>query len=307
MTQWATSGKLPYAHHWEGISTFLGIVRDFKPDIVHGHYLSTAALYLLACPVSAIVASAMGSDALVDTREAHARFLIRALPIRVRCFISGAPHVTTKLVQLGVPSNRIVTSTLGVDMSQFRPSESVGEPTQIISTRNLEPVYDPETLIRAIGRLCDDTPNIHVRLVGSGSLIGRARAIAEALGVSSQVEFLGRVAHSALPDLLHKSGIFASTSTSDGASVALLEAMASGLVPVVSDIEANRFWIENGKNGILARPGDVESFFRGLKRATVDEDLRARCFERNPRIVGDRASMENHLKVLSQTYEAVLS
>jgi glycosyltransferase involved in cell wall biosynthesis len=66
------------------------------------------------------------------------------------------------------------------------------------------------------------------------------------LGVSSSVQVLGRIPHEKMPDLLGDADIYVSTSTTDGTSVSLLEAMASGAFPVVTDISAN----ENGSRTV---------------------------------------------------------
>ena len=69
---------------------------------------------------------------------------------------------------------------------------------------------------------------------------------------------------------LLESGFYISMTESDGASLSLMEAMAVGAIPVVSDIEPNREWVKNGVNGVLV-PLDDEavaiSGVEGLSRA----------------------------------------
>jgi glycosyltransferase involved in cell wall biosynthesis len=68
--------------------------------------------------------------------------------------------------------------------------------------------------------------------------------------------------------------------------------MAAGLVPIVTDNDANRRWIENGDNGLLVRDGDVTALAAAIVRAFDDRNLAERARIRNLEIVrlrGDRA------------------
>jgi glycosyltransferase involved in cell wall biosynthesis len=62
-----------------------------------------------------------------------------------------------------------------------------------------------------------------------------------------------------LPAYLVEHDIYLSASTRDGTSLCLLEAMSSGLYPIVSDIKANAAWIKRGDNGLLHKVSDPQS------------------------------------------------
>jgi glycosyltransferase involved in cell wall biosynthesis len=86
--------------------------------------------------------------------------------------------------------------------------------------------------------------------------------------------------------------VYVSVASSDGTSVALLEALALGAVPVLSDIPANVAWIEDGETGVVvqATPAAVRA---GIERA-AGLDRRAAA-ERNLRTVSERADREANL------------
>jgi glycosyltransferase involved in cell wall biosynthesis len=77
-------------------------------------------------------------------------------------------------------------------------------------------------------------------------------------GVLERVHFGGQVGQTDLPRWYHMSDLYISPSHVDGSSVTLMEALASGLPCLVSDIPGNREWIEEGVNGWLFRDGDVD-------------------------------------------------
>jgi glycosyltransferase involved in cell wall biosynthesis len=94
-----------------------------------------------------------------------------------------------------------------------------------------------------------------------------------------------------MPELLQGAAVYVSPALSDGASAALLEALATGCLPVVADIEANREWIQDGANGLLFRPGDEASLAAALERALADGALRARARAENPGLVAGQADL----------------
>jgi glycosyltransferase involved in cell wall biosynthesis len=80
------------------------------------------------------------------------------------------------------------------------------------------------------------------------------------------VQFVGRLEPAALAEWLARAHVYVSASLSDSTSVSLLEAMAAGAVPVVSDLEGNRQWVTDGAGARLFPPGSAD----GLARAVLD-------------------------------------
>ncbi len=298
--------RLPFSHHWAGISQFQRLVREFDPDVVHGHYLSTAALYLAASWGRPTIASAIGSDILLDPCAAHARILVRFCPIWVERFTSAAPHITQRMVALGIPARRVSTFPWGIDRAIFHPSPSGTDFQSVISTRSLEPLYDVETLIRAFPSVISDLPTARLTICGDGTLRRSLQELASQVGVGDYTQFQGQREPGEIAEALRRAGVYVSTSRSDGASTSLLEAMATGLVPVVTDIEANRAWIADGKNGLLFTPGDFPGLGRQIVRAIRDVELRSSSFHKNPLIVAHRADWRASMDRLRKVYRSAM-
>lgn len=307
LIQSGTSRSLPYGHHWGGILAVRSAIRSFKPDLVHGHYLSTSALYLAACRDFRTIGTAMGSDVLIDTRARHARLLVRASGAWIDRFTSVAPHVTRRLIELGIPAARIFTIPWGVDTAIFHPGNRPNPDGVLVSTRSFEPVYDVPTLLEAFAALVDSHREARLRLFGEGSQRRMLEGIVDRFALRSHVAFEGLKPPSVLASALREGSIYVSTALSDGASTSLLEAMASGLVPVVADIEANRSWVQDGVNGLLFRPRDPTGLFRALRRAMTDSDLMDRAYRSNPRIVEERATWSASMRSLDAVYREVIA
>lgn len=301
---------IPYSHHWSGMKRVLSVLRDMKPDIVHGHYVSTASLYAMLSLTGRKVLSAIGSDVLIDTRATHARVLIRLTGLQTVRYLSASYEITLALQRLGIRKDRIRTVPMGVDLSLFRrgviPAVAPGRPLYI-STRALEPVYRPDRLVRAMPSIIKEIPTSRLLFVGDGSLRAILEELASKLGVGNSVVFAGSVPHGEMPRLLAAADVYVSASVSDGTSTSLLEAMAMGCMPVVTDIPGNRPWIQDGDNGLLAPPVDTPALAETILRAVRDDALRARAASRNPAIIAERAGWQKTLDQIERTYVEALA
>jgi glycosyltransferase involved in cell wall biosynthesis len=109
------------------------------------------------------------------------------------------------------------------------------------------------------------------------------------------VRFVGRLSPEALAQWLARADIYLSASRSDSTSVSLLEAMASGAVPVVSDIAGNREWVSDGMDARLFAPGDPRALTEALERALADPEWRERARRIGRRIAEERADAERNM------------
>ncbi len=180
-----------------------------------------------------------------------------------------------------------------------------GQPPRLICTRSQEALYRNDTLVAALGALKRDGLDVRTALVGGGSLLSERQAQVRALGLEPNVRLTGQLPPSEVRRALQESDIYVSASSRDGASSSLLEAMACGLFPVVSAIPANRAWVEDGATGILFEPGDTDGLAAAIRRAVLDNDLRAAVRERNrARVVQDGNLAVNLARMESLLEEA---
>ena len=170
----------------------------------------------------------------------------------------------------------------------------------VFSSRRLEPVYDVGTLVRAWARLSpEERRQMPLRIAGTGSETAALHAQAAPLGAN----FVGWLATPELDRELAGAQIYVSTSKSDSTSVSLLEAMAAGCFPVVSDLPANREWVEHERTALLFPPGDDAALAACLRRAAADPALRSRAAEQNRATVRERATWETNMAVIEALFE----
>jgi glycosyltransferase involved in cell wall biosynthesis len=146
--------------------------------------------------------------------------------------------------------------------------------------------------------------------LSSGPLLAEAIAMADSLlpkSLRNRVVFRGGVSDAEMKDELDSASFYLSASLSDGTSSSLLEAMACGLLPIVSDIAANREWIVHESNGLLFAPGDHVRLAENIRRAIDREPWMTAARVTNRRLVEDRANIDLSMSALLETLEAVRS
>lgn len=125
--------------------------------------------------------------------------------------------------------------------------------------------------------LRDNHIDTEVSVVGAGPDLDRFLAEANSLFADRTMRWVGRLANEELGQLLRQSHAFVLPSRFEGLPVSVLEAMANGCVPVVTDIRSGiRELIKDGENGFVVPVGDVNCFVAALSSLARDEQMRVR-------------------------------
>jgi glycosyltransferase involved in cell wall biosynthesis len=209
--------------------------------------------------------------------------------------------------QLGIRREKISVIPMSVDesfleMGRSRKIELDKHPFIVISNRNLLSSYNVSLLIRAIPIVMKEEPETKFLIAGGGSEKENLRRELENLSLNASVQFLGQVPHKDMPKLLAQGDIYVSTSPYDGTSVSLLEALASGAFPVVTDIPANREWIVNGDNGFLFPEGNETILAKKIVEAIRNRTLLRNAFDKNRIIVNQKAHWRENARKITELY-----
>lgn len=154
---------------------------------------------------------------------------------------------------------------------QAEPISQVSSPESVVITYvgRLESVKGVDDFLAAAAPLTEEYPDLKVQVAGNyeeGNPLVRQ--------YEKQVQFLGL--RDDVPQILAGTDIFALASYSEGLSNAIMEAMASGCAPVVSDVGGNRYLIQNGISGFLFPAGDREALKSHLQRL-IDDPAKRRA------------------------------
>ena len=291
------------------------LIRKIHPDIIHAYNIATfgilAGLYGRLSGFKPIVLTALGSDILIDAKRFKKRLIKYALK-KADCITCDAEHMIEELISLGAEPKNIKLVYFGTDVQKFNPAQksekirekmsSTDSPT-VISLRNLEPLYDVGTLIKAIPIIRKEVPEAKFVIAGKGSQEAELKQLAKALDASDSVRFVGRIPNDKLPKYLASADIYVSTSLSDaGLAASTAEAMACGLPVVITDFGDNRKWVEDGVSGFIVPLKDPKSLAEKIIYLLKNEDISMRFGMRNRKIIEERNNYYKEMEKMGNIY-----
>jgi len=303
-----TIRPIPYigkVNYFFKLRNFLNFINNIKPDIIDIQFLTSSGFIGNQIEGFPIVATAWGSDVLISPQKSKFLFkTVRDICFKAEKVISVSDHITEKLIQMGVNREKIETFPIGVDLSLFSKQITKSKPEELIilSTRWHEPIYNLELLIEAIPIILKNIPNARFIVAGDGSRKQNLEKRVKELGASKRVEFIGKVEHTKLVSLYCLADIYISTSLSDGSSESLFEAFAGQAFPIVTDIQANRSWINNGVNGFLVPTDKPEFLAQRIIEISQSLRLMNHAAEFNLSLVKDRADLKKNMDRLEDIY-----
>ncbi len=294
-----------------------------KPDVLISSWATSYGFYGALSNYSPNILLVWGSDVLTEPRLFPLRFIAKYALRKADAVVADSRTEANACVSLGYDPRKI-TKFPWVDLRpmlrEVEKSVNLQERTRkvfrkklgwlesdpiIISTRWHEPIYNIESLIEAVPHVVQEVSNARFLILGSGRLTEKLKKSAHLLGVEDNVRFLGRVSYSEMPKYLTMSDIYVSTSLSDGTSASLLEAMASKLSLVVTNIPANREWLENEKSALLVPCNNPKSLAESIVKLLKGEDLRRSLATRAYELVLEKADWEKNSKLFDNLISSV--
>ena len=285
---------------WVSVLLLARRLRGLRLDVLHTHNMKAHLLGTLA----AVLAR---TPAVVNTKHGHVfpKTLLASLVNRLavghcRRIVAVSSDTASRAIEVErLPSRKVVVIRNGVDLAAHTPPEmrAPGASTRVIHVARLSPEKDQGTLLHAARLVADQVPEFHLDVVGDGPVRGRLEAVVAELGLGAHVTLLG--ARDDVPDLLQRAGTFVLSSTVEGISMTLLEAMAAALPVVATNVGGNSEVVVEGETGFLVPPADPALLARALL-ALIRDPKRARQLGASGR---RRVEESFDLRAVVRTYE----
>ena len=164
-----------------------------------------------------------------------------------------------------------------IDLARFHPREAAVPPgppgRHIVVARNLEPLYDNATALRAFAGIRQRFADATLTIAGSGPEAAGLQQLAVELGVRDAVHFVGRLDRERMADLYRRCDICLNPSLADNMPNSLLEAMASGLPVVSTAVGGVPFMVSEGVTALLVPAGDPRAMADGVIKLFEDVAL----------------------------------
>jgi glycosyltransferase involved in cell wall biosynthesis len=295
------------------------LLNKIRPDIVHAHYVTNYGLFGALCNFRPFVVTAWGSDVLaVNARiismmkTSIARYVLR----KADSITCDAQHMKEAMIGIGTPPEKIEIVCFGVDTRKFSGGEKsqtlraklgIYSSPAVISLRNLEPIYDVESLIRSAPIVLDKIPETKFLIAGKGSEKRRLEELAMSLGVSDNVKFIGFIPNDQLPEYLNTVDVYVSTSLSDaGIAASTAEAMACGLPVIVTDVADNRDWVEDGVNGFVVPIRSPEVLVEKTIYLLKNANIRSKFGKAGRKIIEEKNNYYREMKKMENIYKSLV-
>lgn len=315
----------PIAPHldYSALRTLQRMMREGKFDIVHTHSSKTGILGRLAATwarVPAVVHTVHGF-AFPAAKSRAARYLYRTIEQiggrncnAVVCLNENDRNIAER--ELGISRNCLHVIPNCVDPIHFAKASSAERhairnelkiPVDVPIVTMVGRLWrqkSPQTFVEAAARLIKNGSRAHFVVIGDGELRTGLEDIIHENNVTTQLHLLGW--RSDVPRILAASDLFVLPSLWEGMPLAILEAMASHLPCIVSDIPGNRDLVADGKNGFLFPAGDIETLTDRIEVLLTDPH-RCRQFGEASRLIVERDyDISTRNRVIQRLYSELL-
>jgi glycosyltransferase involved in cell wall biosynthesis len=169
----------------------------------------------------------------------------------------------------------------------------------------LAEVKDQISLIEAFNVVHKKIPNTFLMLVGDGPMRNKLNNKIIEFKLEEHVKITGN--RNDVPELLNLFDVFVLSSLSEGTSVALLEAMSSGIAPIVTCVGGNPSIVDNNINGILFRPEHVEELAENLINILQNDEKRKQYSKNAALKIRAKFSIEKMVKEYEKLYMNLLN
>lgn len=282
-----------------------------EADLFHIMANSGWSWHLYAAP-AIWIAKMRGAAVVVNYRggEAAAFFsrsmkIVRPSLARTDAIVVPSGFLEAVFVNWGYTPH-IVPNIINLERFTYRPETFAHQGPRLLVARNLEPIYDNATPIRALRLVRMKFPDAHLTIAGTGPERGALEKLVNELGLHGAVTFAGRVDNERMAALYGDHDIAINPSLVDNMPISVLEALASGLPVVSTDVGGVPYIVEHERSALLVPPRTPAAMAEAVMRLADDPALAERL-----RVTGKEAvaqyAWSNVRERLLQVYRDVLS
>lgn len=268
---------------WQAIASLL---RNIAPDVLHVHGLGFPEEVLL------MAAAMPGAPILLqDHANRVPAWWRRRAWMRCAPAVAGVAFCSRQqahpFIESGVLQQAATVYEIPESTSRFEPGDAnaaraearVSGAPLVLWVGHLDANKDPLTVLDGIARVARVLPEVELWCCfGKATLLRRVRQrIRSDPLLANRTHLLGRVSHARVEQLMRAADAFVSASHREGSGYALIEALACGLPPVVTDIPSFRALTGGGAVGHLWQPGNPASLCAALLAVTSRTGVHSRA------------------------------
>lgn len=285
------------------------IFRKEKYDVVHTHSSKTGVLGRIAAKLAGCkkVVHTVHGFSFPAARTRYAYFIYFLMEWIAKWFTSVLIVLTENdkniaINKLGFAAHKVRLLPNGVDISEV-PNQVLNKQKDIfrvVMVGRLDKQKDPHTFIMAAIILSKKYANVCFDLIGDGEYREELELLIKSEGQQGKVKML--LWRNDVRELLTSYDIFVLSSRWEGMPLAILEAQATGLPVVVTDIPGNRDLVREGVDGYTFPPGNVDYLIKNIERYYFDRGLIQAHGDSAYKKILDHYSIDVRLSKLTDIY-----
>lgn len=287
-------------------------IADIKPDLVHAlriPYEGMLAAAALTGSMLPLLVSAWGNDFTLHARSPLMAAATRRSLGRADGLLADAQRDLVLAAGFGFDGSKpklLVPGNGGVRREIFHPAAVPMNEPRLINPRGLRAYVRNDVFFEAVAQASKQIAGLQVDCPGMAGE-PQAEAWVRRFGLGRIVNLLPALQPGELGAAYRRSLLMVSPATHDGTPNTLLEAMASGLLPLAGDLDSIREWITNGENGLLMDPTDPGALAAAIVRGLQDGDLRTRAAAINARLIAERADYAKGMQKAEDFYSDIIA
>lgn len=263
------------------------ILKKNSFDILHAHLVNSPAFVAVIAgrmigkkTIVKFRSSGQGSDFRKSQKDLSGIVRMAALKRWADRFVVLTEEMRNELVDAGFRYDRVVRMFNGIETNYYAPANDVERlkdtalpsgKVALLYTGRLTSVKNLPLLLLAMKKAVTRYPDLYLTLVGNGEEKDSLLVLANQLGIQANVTFAGETDN--VRDYLRNADIFVLSSSVEGISNSLLEAMSCGLACISTNVGGAKEILDNGECGILVEPNDVDAFADSIVSLALDPDL----------------------------------
>lgn len=280
-------------------------------DLVHVHQLPPPLMAGFFIGVPNLLVSVWGSDigGVPGQQTRLPEIWSRKVMLKQAVAVTATSNYLAEKTRTYTPqSTPIHLVPFGVDTSVFTYEpyrNKLERPIRLIVTKHLRPIYGITYLLRALAMIYQAHPDIELILLGDGEQREELEQLAVTLGITDIVSFVGSKGQTEVVQYLHSSHIAVMPSISESFGVAALEAQATGLPVIASDVGGIPEAVKDGETGLLVNPGDSKALARAIMYLIDNPDLQIMMGKKGVNFVENNYSWSRSVRNMDSIYRQI--
>lgn len=283
------------------------LVKKINPDILHSYYASSYGFFGAVSGLRPFVVSVWGSDVyLFPKSNGIYRKIINYVFDKADVLCSTSYDMAEEIKNYN-NNKEIVITPFGVDVNLFKKTSNIFEKESMTIgiAKSLEKIYSIDTLIKALRIVIDRTKDsrIILKIIGDGRERENLKKLTKDLNLAENVEFIGRVKNTEVPNYINQVDIMCLCSLSESFGVSAIEALACERPVIASNCGGLKEVINDGETGLLFNPEDEEQLAEKLEYLYANRNIAINMGKKGREVVLDMYDWRQNVKTMSDLYE----